>query len=145
MINQNMTDDEKRAALMDMTYEDLELEISLGHLTWQEFDRLLPEIGAAIGATVMFENTIGQKPSGQPALPAEPEKPTLYGISETSAPYRPPSKPTTYSSPETLGLPKDDPADSEAMKLRRAVQRMHKAQEKTNELLADILKELKRR
>ena len=35
--------------------------------------------------------------------------------------------------------------ESEAVKLRRAVERMLNAQEKANDLLADILKELKRR
>ena len=65
MITPNMTDDQKRTALMNMTYEDLEAEIISGRLTWQEFDRLLPEIGAAIGATVMFENSTAPKASMQ--------------------------------------------------------------------------------
>ena len=140
MITPDMTDEQKRTALMDMTYEDLEMEISLGRLTWQEFDLLLPEIGAAIGATVMFEEAVSKKDATKPI------RSPLYGVSETPAPYQPPpSKPMTYSPPEKLGLPKVDPDDSEAVKLRRAVERMLKAQDKTNDLLADILKELRRR
>lgn len=132
MITPNMTDDEKRTVLMDMTYEDLEIEIISGRLTWQEFDRLLPEIGAAIGATVMFENTVAPKPP-------------LYGVSETSAPYTPLRKPTKYGGSATLERPKEGLHDTEAVKLRQAVEKLLKAQDTTNELLADILKELRRR
>lgn len=139
MITPNMTDDEKRKVLMDMTYENLEDEIISGRLTWPEFDRLLPEIGAAIGATVMFEESVNKKDATKPI------RPPVYGVAETSAPYRPPKKPTMSSPPEKLGLPKVEPDESEIVKLRRAVERMAKAQDKTNDLLADILKELRRR
>jgi hypothetical protein len=148
MITSNLTDDEKRKVLMNMTYEDLEAEIISGRLTWQEFDRLLPEIGAAIGAKVMFEESVNKKDATKPI------RPPVYGMPETAAPhqplqkpleYEPPSGPPSYSPTRKLGRPTDSPDDSDIAKLRRAVERMAKAQDKTNDLLADILKELKRR
>lgn len=143
MFTADMSDEQKREILLEMNLEQTEEAIKKGYITEKEVVRLLPEVFGLLSddrqsAIEQLDRIVGE-------MPVEKDN-------DGNIHSMPGQTQGHFTIPDDVArkvmddrVPPVDPIHAELVKLRKLGERQAKATEKVIDLLADILKELKRR